>query len=419
MWISFISEKNRTVFDINNMQFCCQLYSALFAKRENYFSQPQKKDKYLMQRLEQAVTNFQPPPQFKAFINRFERLEDGEPYFLLFNQVDDLTMDLLRNIICILKTDASDIIIEGEIKELCDIYIKIINVQENLDKDYEIYRKDCELLKDERIGEKDKKKRKCIFCDLTMNEGVHFTKDAHVISEGLGNKHLIQNEECDECNQWFGDNYEEDCMNFFSIFKQVYHIRSKHKANPQIMLKGNGIMTNIEDNEGIKRSVIIMPGTENVDDKNIKVTLEEKVCLHNIYKLFCKFALSSLERKKICGYEKTIKWIRGKLNNEEALPMIALEEKLNANKEPSIIVYRRKNVCNDIPSSFAQLSIFNLIIWYYIPYCNDENFTQKQWKYFLDNYFISKNRSLFYLDMNDKEKRALSYKFNFINEPGI
>lgn len=63
-----------------------------------------------MQRLEQAVTNFQPPPQFKAFINRFERLEDGEPYFLLFNQVDDLTMDLLRNIICILKTDASDII---------------------------------------------------------------------------------------------------------------------------------------------------------------------------------------------------------------------------------------------------------------------------------------------------------------------
>ena len=107
------------------------------------------------------------------------------------------------------------------------------------------------------------------------------------------------------------------------------------------------------------------------------------------------------------------------MNNEEALPMIALEEKLNANKEPSIIVYRRKNVCNDIPSSFAQLSIFNLIIWYYIPYCNDENFTQKQWKYFLDNYFISKNRSLFYLDMNDKEKRALSYKFNFINEPGI
>ena len=76
------------------MQFCCQLYSALFAKRENYFSQPQKKDKYLMQRLEQAVTNFQPPPQFKEFINRFERLEDVEPYFLLFNQVDDLTMDL-------------------------------------------------------------------------------------------------------------------------------------------------------------------------------------------------------------------------------------------------------------------------------------------------------------------------------------
>lgn len=416
MWISFISEKNRTVFDINNTQFCCQLYSAFFKKKENYFSQPIKKDECLMQRLEQVVKWFQSPPQFKAFINRFDRLEDGEPYFLFFNQVDNLTMDLLRNIISILKTDDSNEVIEEEIKTLYDIYFEIINVQETLEKDYEIYRNDCELLKDKRIGEKDKKKRKCIFCDLTMNEGAKFTKDAHIISEGLGNKHLYQNEECDECNQWFGDNYEEDCMNFFSIFKQIYHIRSKHKANPQVMLKSNGVMTNIEDNEGIKRSVIIMSGTKNVDDKYIKVTLEEKVCLWNIYKLFCKFAISSLERKNIIGYEKTIKWIRGKLNNEEELPMIALELKLNVNKEPSIMVYKRKSESNDIPSSFAQLSIFNLIIWYYIPYCNDENFTQNQWKYFLDNYFISKKRSLLYLNMNDKEKRDLSYKFNFINE---
>jgi hypothetical protein len=53
------------------------------------------------------------------------------------------------------------------------------------------------------IGEQDKSKRICRFCNNTR-ANVTFKNIAHAISESLGNKKIILNEECDECNAEFG-----------------------------------------------------------------------------------------------------------------------------------------------------------------------------------------------------------------------
>ena len=60
-----------------------------------------------------------------------------------------------------------------------------------------------------RIGETDKAKRKCRFCRESMPT-VKFDKDAHTISEGLGNKSIITNDECDTCNETLGKDIEQD-----------------------------------------------------------------------------------------------------------------------------------------------------------------------------------------------------------------
>ncbi len=53
------------------------------------------------------------------------------------------------------------------------------------------------------IGEQDKSKRVCRFCNNTRTN-ISFNNIAHAISESLGNKKIILNEECDECNSEFG-----------------------------------------------------------------------------------------------------------------------------------------------------------------------------------------------------------------------
>ncbi|MEX6156050.1 HNH endonuclease [Providencia hangzhouensis] len=39
-----------------------------------------------------------------------------------------------------------------------------------------------------------------------------FNKEAHAISEALGNKSIILNEECDNCNEFFDKNIERDFL---------------------------------------------------------------------------------------------------------------------------------------------------------------------------------------------------------------
>jgi len=95
-------------------------------------------------------------------------------------------------------------------KELCKLNKKdfldkapdlTIKMEKNLDK-YNI--EDFNLDKDSKIkiGEGKKEDRVCRFCKQKY-PSVKFNSVAHTISEALGNKKLITNDECDECNSYF------------------------------------------------------------------------------------------------------------------------------------------------------------------------------------------------------------------------
>ena len=51
--------------------------------------------------------------------------------------------------------------------------------------------------------------RRCRFCGRVLCE-THFQKVAHAISVSLGNKKFICADECDECNEKFGQSLEND-----------------------------------------------------------------------------------------------------------------------------------------------------------------------------------------------------------------
>ena len=78
-----------------------------------------------------------------------------------------------------------------------------------------------------KIGEADKSKRKCRFCGRMMPE-VSYKKVAHTISEGLGNKCIITNDECDDCNETLGKEIEQDLITYLSPLRTFMSINGKN-----------------------------------------------------------------------------------------------------------------------------------------------------------------------------------------------
>ena len=102
-----------------------------------------------------------------------------------------------------------------------------------------------------KIGELDKSKRVCRYCNKRSPE-VSFRKVAHSISEALGNKKIITNDECDACNEKFGKGIENDLILYLNLYRVFFGIRGK-KGIPKF--KGKNF--EIENIETIKIKQIL------------------------------------------------------------------------------------------------------------------------------------------------------------------
>ena len=94
----------------------------------------------------------------------------------------------------------------------------------------------------QNIGERDKSKRVCRYCNKSKPE-VSFKKVAHSISEALGNKKIITNDECDTCNEKFGKGIENDLILYLSLFRNFFGIKGK-KGIPKLKGKNFEIINN-------------------------------------------------------------------------------------------------------------------------------------------------------------------------------
>lgn len=95
----------------------------------------------------------------------------------------------------------------------------------------------------EMIGAVDKSLRKCRFCGRAAPEA--FRKESHAISEGLGNKFLICNEECDECNGRLAK-VENNLMRYFDVRRAMFGIKSKTSGTIPI-IEGKGFVIRNRD----------------------------------------------------------------------------------------------------------------------------------------------------------------------------
>ena len=266
-----------------------------------------------------------------------------------------------------------------------------------------------------KIGELDKSKRVCRYCNKRSPE-VSFRKVAHSISEALGNKKIITNDECDACNEKFGKGIENDLILYLNLYRVFFGIRGK-KGIPKF--KGKNF--EIENNETIKIKQILSDeeiNDPNRDDFQMRLQATEKITTQNIYKTLSKYALGVIDRTQIVNFKDTIEWINGKKNIDK-LPKIAIFTSYYLfSTHPQLMVYLRKTKDNKLPYAVAEFRFAYLTFVYIIPNSNKDtsDFTQDDnfnyfWNFF-KHYSLLPNWHFCKMNNNTPQPFVMNLKFS-------
>jgi hypothetical protein len=267
------------------------------------------------------------------------------------------------------------------------------------------------------IGNKDKKKRVCRFCDGTVEKGSKFQKVAHAIPEALGNKNIILADECDICNEFFGDNIEPHLIEYLNFHRVTVGIKGK-EGYPKIKYK-NGMA--YHDGE----SVIVI-SNDIIDDSNgnLEITLmsNSKFIAVNFYKALCKIALSVIDENELKYLTKTLKWVKNKNEFSCKLPYIGMLVNNNGySPVPEISILTKNDKSIQSPHVVGQFKLGSYLYVFILPFSDkdDLEFTDdKEMRVFFDMFpqYLPKH-GWSYINFDSQEEIELKSRIKMENKP--
>ena len=156
--------------------------------------------------------------------------------------------------------------------------------------------------------------KKCRFCGKKEPE-VTFKKKAHAISEMLGNKVFLSDNECDQCNMFFGNELENDLGKYLGLIRTLTQTEGKKKV-PAYKTKDNKARIDFIPNKGYV--IIQQEGSEFLDLENKGIIFEkEPYSPIKVYKAFVKMALSILPYQFLDDFSETLCWLKkDTINND-------------------------------------------------------------------------------------------------------
>jgi len=186
----------------------------------------------------------------------------------------------------------------------------ITDIRTRIEENYTIYHQSGE--KDVHIGESDRTKRVCRYCQRSMLE-VTFRQKAHTISESLGNKTIVTNTECDVCNNKYGSIIERDFANYHQFFRLFYNLKDKDDVG---VSNSNYTLTHTSEKSmtiGITltdEQIKEMEEREARGDKEVVLPLDSGLTIVpvNVYKALCKYSLGILPDDICTQYKSTVEW---------------------------------------------------------------------------------------------------------------
>ncbi|MDD5125825.1 HNH endonuclease [Methylovulum sp.] len=350
-------------------------------------------------------------PQIQQLGTKFKKLESDEWFFVLppvtleTKQKYELEKEL--DILNGRKNDVS----EEEIQELFGC---IMN-------NYELITFDLDKDKKIKIGEGQKNQRVCRFCQYKAPD-VSFKKEAHAISEALGNKKLILNEECDDCNEFFDENVERDFIYYHDLARTMFGVKNKENDIPK--MKGNDFHFFKTDEKNLSIAIVNSDKnkTHSGPPESAVFRTGNKIKLQNIYKALCKFSLSVIDSGFICHFSETIKWIKNK-KEASVLPKVAV---LNSyyffTKRPELTLYLRNNNNSKLPYLVGEFKFTFYVYVFIVPFSDKDStdfLSDEDYEVFLNCFKHVKSTEKFnYIDLSQNIERELNFNINFEHNKG-
>ena len=316
-------------------------------------------------------------PKIQQLNSYFQNLEDNEYFIFVLNST--LSIEYFIHYfqhLQALKDNVSPEIIER----------KIANNLEEIRKYYDI--STFNALTKNRIGEYDKTKRICRFCNKSTPD-VTFRKVAHTISEALGNKKIITNDECDSCNEKFGTGIEDDFIVYLDLIRITNAIKGKNGIPKKIKGKNLEIETTGKQITIKQMRPVEIVNCPDFNDLNLRFEPNKKIKTQNIYRALVKYALGVIDKEYLVHFSETIEWVNGSKDFEKLPKIAVLTSSQSFLKHPQIIVALRKTDEKNLPYAIAE---FGFTCWrfvYILPATNEDRYSftteeeyQKFWQFF-------------------------------------
>lgn len=223
-----------------------------------------------------------------------------------------------------------------------------------------IYEADCVGFKPHTfIGHRNKNERICRWCGMKPPTA-EFKKNAHAISESLGNKNVFLCDECDNCNTYFGKTIEQQAQTFFQFCNTLFGIKKKHGGIPVITDKKGNLLCN--DGHGHLTIKVVSEATlDTPDGLRFSFPSPKDLIAQDVYRSLCKYAMSVLPIETFSRYEWLVPWLKGRTNFPR-VPFVLMYRFPNVeidtgkpSQQPILQTYCRKNAGFDGPSLICEL----------------------------------------------------------------
>ena len=215
--------------------------------------------------------------------------------------------------------------------------------------------------------------RRCQFCGRSAPE-VTFRKDAHAIPEFLGNRYLLNKEECDSCNDLLSETAEDHFAKFINPYRTVGQVPGKGGL-PKYRTRDKRSRVEFDD-DSVR---VTTPQDEPIfeideDNRQFHLTLVTQPFIPCVaFKCFVKIALGIAPRKTLADLEPLARWMIDRDTENLTPPSTPLPVLTQFSPGPrpydgvDVFLLRRKDEAPSAPDCVLILAFGNLCLQAYIP----------------------------------------------------
>jgi hypothetical protein len=326
------------------------VFNAKFADGMAFLPHPQVCTDDLIRRIDECVEKYRGiAPQIYQIKKHFEKLPIGNKFFTFWNVGELSHDDVLKLSFSLSEMNGTDFSeCKGNVTQLRFV----------LDN-YELNHVGPSV----HIGESRKENRVCRFCNKRMPD-VSFKKKAHAITEALGNKNIIINDECDSCNESFGKGIEEALISFLGPFRSIFGVKGKNGYVKSV--SSDHVVEYDDDTKSVR--ITTSKNFESLE-KGLELTFDtsKKISAQDVYRCLVKFALSMIDDYDFDQFEDTVNWVKNE-SCHSRLPLVAsaLSDKA-LNTHPDAVVFKRKAEDGSMPLYFCELNVICFKFVFIIP----------------------------------------------------